>query len=121
MILVTANKAKQILLLSFIGHVRAAEIAEGRSDLATLSAELSPGFTLLTDLTPLALLERECLPEIIKSMELCDQRGVGLVLRVIPDPTKDIGFNILSLFHYSRRPRIVTVKTMEEAAKVLRL
>jgi len=45
--------------------------------------------------------------------------GVELVVRVIPDPHKDIGFNILSLFHYRRRVRIVTCPTLEEAMKAL--
>jgi len=121
MILITTNKPKQILLLTFIGHVRPEEIANGRTDLDTLSRELSSGFTLLTDLSPLEILDKNCLPEIVKSMELCDQREVGLVVRVIPDPTKDIGFNILSMFHYSRRPRFITCKSMDEAAKVLEL
>ena len=32
---------------------------------------------------------------------------------------KDIGFNIMSLFHYPRRVRIVTCEALEEAMKVL--
>jgi hypothetical protein len=52
---------------------------------------------------------------------LCDQKGVALVVRVVPDPTKDIGFNILSLFHYPHRPPAVTCKTMVEAARLLSL
>jgi hypothetical protein len=42
-----------------------------------------------------------------------------MVVRVIPDPQKDIGLNILSLFHYRRRVRIVTCKTLAEAMKAL--
>jgi hypothetical protein len=41
------------------------------------------------------------------------------VVRVIPDPQKDIGLNILSLFHYRKRVRIVTCETLDEARKVL--
>ena len=40
-------------------------------------------------------------------------------LRIIPDPHKDIGFKILSLFHYRRRVRIVTCATLGEAMKAL--
>jgi hypothetical protein len=46
---------------------------------------------------------------------------VELVVRVIPDPTKDIGLNILSVFHYRHRVRVVTCQTMEEAARLLAL
>jgi hypothetical protein len=44
---------------------------------------------------------------------------VEAVVRVIPDPQKDIGLNILSLFHYRRRVRIVTCATLGEAMKAL--
>jgi hypothetical protein len=52
-------------------------------------------------------------------MDLLNQHGVAMIVRVIPDPHKDIGLNILSLFHYRRGIRIVTCKTMEEARTVL--
>jgi hypothetical protein len=38
---------------------------------------------------------------------------------VIPDPRKDIGFNILSLFHYRHDIHIVTCETLEEAKRAL--
>jgi hypothetical protein len=54
-------------------------------------------------------------------MELLDRHGVELVVRVISDPTKDIGLSILTVFHYRNPPRTVICKTMEEAARVLSL
>ena len=56
-----------------------------------------------------------------RMMELLDRRGLEMVVRVIPDPAKDIGFNILSIFHYPHHPQIVTCGTMMEAAKLLLL
>jgi hypothetical protein len=44
-----------------------------------------------------------------------------LLHMMIPDPTKDIGFNILTVFHYRRPPRTVVCETMAEAARVLAL
>ena len=44
--------------------------------------------------------------------------GVAEVVRVIPDPQKDIGLNILSVFHYSRRVRIVTCESLAEAEEL---
>jgi len=52
-------------------------------------------------------------------MDLCNKKGVETVVRVIPDPHKDIGLNIMSLFHYRRRVRVVTCQTLEEARRVL--
>ena len=44
----------------------------------------------------------------------CRAHGVGLVVRVIPDHSKDIGMNILSIIHYRGKVRIVTVDTVAE-------
>ena len=54
-------------------------------------------------------------------MKLIDQSGVDMVVRVIPDPKKDIGLNILTIFHYRKHPRIVTCEKMRQAAEVLSL
>jgi len=52
---------------------------------------------------------------------LVDKSGVGQIVRVIPDPTKDIGMNILSVFHYLSRPEFITCNTMTEAGRQLDL
>ena len=52
-------------------------------------------------------------------MKLCDEKGVSAVVRVIPEPKRDIGLQILSHFHYAADVRIVTCKSMDEAIKRL--
>jgi hypothetical protein len=42
-------------------------------------------------------------------------------VRVIPDPAKDLGLNILSFFYLVYNPRIVVCQTMAEAARLLAL
>jgi hypothetical protein len=121
MILATINKSKQLLQLSMIGRVQLEEMAPARQEVETLLAELSPGFRLLTDLGRLDSISVDCAPKIGEVMELCDQKGVSLVVRVIPEGSKDIGLNILSLFHYAHRPRTVTCETMQQAAEALSL
>jgi hypothetical protein len=121
MILATVNKSKQLLHLSFIGEVRVEELVAARDELVMLLADLEPGFRLLTDLERLDAMSLDCAAEMGRSMELCDQKGVGLIVRVIPDPMKDIGLGILSRFHYPHRPRTVTCESMVEAAKLLSL
>jgi hypothetical protein len=37
------------------------------------------------------------------------------VIRIIPDPGKDIALNILSQFHYARELPVTTVETLVEA------
>jgi anti-anti-sigma regulatory factor len=121
MVLAAVNKSKQLLLVTFVGQVRAEEVAKGREDVAALLAELAPGFRLLADLGRLESMGVNCAAEIGKVMDLCDQRGVGFVVRVIPDPTKDIGLGILSHFHYHNHPRTAHCANMVEAAKLLSL
>jgi len=121
MFLAMTNQAKRLLYVGFIQRVRPEEIQRGLEEAAPLLADLPPGFQLLIDLDRLDSMDPACSREIGKAMELCDEHGVGLVVRVIPDPKKDIGFNILSIFHYQHRPQAVTCETMEEAAQLLSL
>ena len=121
MFLVTTNKSKRLLHLSFIGHVTVAELQRGGKDIAELLADWPPGLHLLGDLERLQSMDADCVEELGKNMELLDRHGVELAVRVVPDSTKDIGFNILMVFHYRNRPRVVTCESMVEAARVLSL
>jgi hypothetical protein len=121
MVLVTSNKARQLLYVGYIGQVRPADLARSYSDLEALLAELSPDFRVLADLSQLEEMGLDCMTEIGRAMELFDRSGVGMIVRVIPDPAKDIGFNISSNFHYQRRPQIATCKNMTEAGELLGL
>ena len=121
MFLVTSNKTRQLVHLSYIQRVKPVELQRGLEDLKSLLAEMAPGFRVFVDFGRLEAMGLDCVPEIGLSMELLDQYRAGLVVRLIPDPTKDIGLNILTAFHYKRRPRIVTCKGLLEAAKALAL
>ena len=121
MFLATSNKATRLLCVSYNQRVRVEELKRGRKDVKTLLADLPPGFRYLVDLSQLETMDPDCMKELGLTMELIDQSGVGMVVRVIPDQKKDIGFNILSIFHYPHRPQIVTCKTMTEAARLLSL
>jgi anti-anti-sigma regulatory factor len=116
---VKADKSKNLLRINFTGHVDLEEAQRYGEQAAALLAGLQPGFQLLTDLSGLETMDFACARYIRQVMELCSKKGVAKVVRVIPDPRKDIGFNILSLFHYRRGIRIVTCETLEEAKKIL--
>ncbi len=96
MVLAETNKVKGFLHLSFIGHVQAEELNQGRDEVVLLLAELPAGFRLITDLSHLESMDMACGEEIARMMDLCEQKGLGLMIRVSPDPQKDIGFNILT-------------------------
>jgi hypothetical protein len=120
MFLATSCVPKELLHLSYIHHVRAEEIERGRKDVEALLASLPVGFRLLTDLGRLDYMDTDCGLEIGKLMDLCKHK-VGMVVRVVPDPRKDIGLNILGLLHYGQTVHPRPCRTMDEAAKLLSL
>lgn len=121
MLLVTANKSRQLLSVSFIGEVRPEEFPAGRSELAAELAGFSPSFHYLADFSQLVSMHPDCAPEMGLTMELIAKAGVGMVVRVIPDPSKDIGMNILTVFHYPPELQVVTCQTLAEAIRALGL
>ena len=121
MFLVTANPARQLLVMRYCNRVTAKQLKSYRGDLKALLAELKPGFHVLADFSQLESMATDCAPEVGAGMELIDAARPAMLVRVIPDPSKDIGLNILTAFHYKQRPRIVTCETLSEAARALEL
>ena len=121
MILATINRARQLLYLTYIGRVGVSEVERWQGEITALLDDLSPGFRLLVDLERLDSMDVKAVASVGKVMELLDQRGLSLSVRVIPDPSKDIGLNILTQFHYRRQIRVVTCQTMTEALAALEL
>jgi anti-anti-sigma regulatory factor len=119
MVLVTANNASELLCLHYVGQVLPGELSAATAEIQTLLAGLKPGFRLLADLSQAESFDPDCAPEIGRTMELLDRSGVGLIVRAVPDPAKDIGLNILSVFHYPHRPRVITCQTLAQALKKL--
>jgi hypothetical protein len=119
MFLATSNKSKRLLQLSYIGKVDVEELQRGIGEANGLLADLPAGLKILVDLSHLEFMDIACAEILGKMMEVVEAHGVELIVRVIPDPTKDIGFNIISTFHYQHRPRTAICKTMAEAASLL--
>jgi len=115
MILATSNKGKQLLSVCYIGNVRPAELKLGREELKLLLTDLRPGFCFLANLTNVESIGLDCRTDLGRNMDLISQAGVGRVVRVIPDPSKDPGLNILGFFHYPNHPLIITCATLAEA------
>jgi len=119
MFLAESNKVKRLLHLSYIGHVRKEDLCRSRDEFALLLAELPAGFRLLTDLSHLERMDLACGKEIAWLMEACDHQGISAVARVVPEPEKDIGFKILTAFHYHRQVKVFTCASLEEALGLL--
>ncbi len=90
-------------------------------DLASKIKVLKPGFRLLTDLSKLRNMDFDAHNSIDAIMELCNNHEVSKVVRVIAKDTRDIGFNIMALFHYSHTVIIHTCDSLEAAKQELEI
>ena len=98
------------------GHVDRSQAERFYEELPALVAQCGKGFTVVTDLSSLEVMDLDVAPMIRRGMEFFNQHGVAQVFRVIPDPAKDIGFNIMSMFHYSDDVATLTFPSRDEAA-----
>ncbi|HEY5552299.1 MAG TPA: hypothetical protein VIK52_10450, partial [Opitutaceae bacterium] len=109
----------RLLRLAYAGTVDLAETKRCRVEIEALLPTIGPGFTLLTDLSGLDRMDFACVDEIRALMDRFRAHGVAHVVRVIPDRRKDIGFTILSYFHYGREVTVQTVDTLADGLKAV--
>ena len=80
---------------------------------------MTPGFRMLTDLSNLESMDEACAPYLGEIMDLCKFREMKKVARVIPDPRKDIGFALISRFHYGPNIQSSTHANLADAIQSL--
>jgi anti-anti-sigma regulatory factor len=110
----------KLIVCEYRGRITAAEMKAQLKDVDAISSQLLASFTVLVDLTGLEFMDPECAPLVSSVMDKLNALGAARVVRVIPDPHKDIGFGILSLFHYKKDIKINTVSTRAEATRLLK-
>jgi PAS domain-containing protein len=121
MFLATINKKHRLLHTSYICRVTVPDLERGYEELKTLVQEFPDGFIIFADLGRMEYMDPACANIIGQTMELFDHSGLERVVRLFPDPTLDIGLNIIAVFHYSNRRPVVTCDTMKAAIRELRL
>jgi hypothetical protein len=113
---VETNKAKRLLIITAAGHVAKDEVKHAAEQVREALGDAAPGIRVLTDFRWLESMRPSAAPHIAEIMDALAEKQVASVIRVIPDPGKDIGMiNILSQFRYSRELPITTVETLVEA------
>lgn len=120
MISTATDLSKQLLIIRFEGTVSVEDATSAVETIRRCLQELGSGFRLLTDLSDLKSMEDGCAPIVMHTMDLCAQKGIKSVYRIMPDPSKDIGFNIMSRFHYGHDVHTVTFENREEAEEHLK-
>ena len=114
------DELKSLFVIRYNGVVRAQETERGLEQIRSGLAKLQRGFRLLADLSELQSMDIACAPFIEKAMDLFNEKGASMVVRVIPDPHRDIGLQIMSIFHYRGDVQIITCQTLPEADEILR-
>ena len=120
MYLTEFDPLRRLVKITVAGDAIAEEVISARESLRALLRDVQPGFRLLADLSALVSMPTSVAPHLGEIMELCGEKGVALVVRLLPpEPAKDIGLAIISQFHYPPHVSIVTCATMKEAMRLL--
>jgi len=119
MILCSVDELGGVLTMSYSQHVGDEEMRRCLGTVRDLMSRLKPGFLLLTDLSNLESMDVSCAPELGAIMDLCSAGGMLSVVQVIPDPNKDIGFDLISRFHHDPPVKTQTHKSLAEAIQSL--
>ncbi len=119
MILCKVDESGRVLTMSYSQHIGAEEMRCCLGTVRDLMENLKPGFLLLTDLSNLESMDASCAPELGAIMDLCSAKGILTVVQVIPDPNKDIGFDLISHFHHDPPVKTQTHASLAEAIKNL--
>jgi hypothetical protein len=116
---VKLDQSRNALTISYGGRVTPDETRLCAEEVRLALTILESGFRLIVDLTELQTMEVACSPLVADIMEICNAAGVADVIRIIPDPTRDIGLQILAFFHYGTEVYIRTCASTAEAFEML--
>ena len=105
--------------MRYTGHVSASDVEAAAAKVGKILLEMKPGFKLLADLSTVASMELDCVPHFAVIMDRFRAHQIGLVVRLLPAPDRDIGINLISIIHYRGEVKTVTVDTLEEAERAL--
>jgi anti-anti-sigma regulatory factor len=113
------DRSKRLLVISAARHVTAEEVNAVAQRVRELLQDVTPGLRVLVDFRWLESMDSAAAPHLAKIMETLTEKGVASVARVVTDPRKDIGVNILSQFHYGPEIQITTFETLADAVQTL--
>src|SRR5438046_8935637 len=110
---------KPVVVSSALQRVTAEEAQLAAQQVRELLRDVAPRFRVLADFRWLELMDSATAHHIAEIMDALSEKGVASVTRVMPDPHKDIGLNILSQFHYGPEIPIATFETLADAVQSL--
>jgi hypothetical protein len=116
---IEANDSERLIKINWSGQVNSDEMRRCAEEIGVTVSKMRPGFRVFADLTDLESMDYAGAPYIGAVMDLCVASRVEHVVRVIPDPRKDIGLNIMSHFHYGSKIRVTNCENLADAMRRL--
>jgi anti-anti-sigma regulatory factor len=116
---VEADKSKRLVVISAVGQVTREEAKQAAQRTRDILKDFAPGFRVLTDFRWLQSMDTAAARHVAEIMDALTEKQVASVIRVMRDPHKDIGLNILSQFHYGPEIQITTFETLADALQSL--
>src|SRR5207302_5899807 len=111
---VESDRSKRLLVISAAGRVTKKEVESVALRVREIIKEVTPGFRVLTDFRWLERMDPAAAAHLAEIMDALAGKDVAAVVRVVPDPHKDIGLNILSQFHYGPQIKLATFEPLAE-------
>jgi hypothetical protein len=116
---VELDRSKRLLVISAAQTVTAEEAKMAAQRIREVLHDVAPRFRVLADFRWLKSMDSAAAPHIAEIMDALAEKAVASVTRVMPDPHKDIGLNILSQFHYGANVQIATFETLADAVQTI--
>lgn len=109
------DEKRNALIIEYSGTVTAPDMEQAFPALRELTLKCKNDFRMLADFSSLTFISPDVRNPLKKIMDFLNEKGIREIVRIIPNPENDIGFNIMSAFHYSKDVGFVTVASREEA------
>ena len=116
---VELDQSKRLLVISAAQRVTAEQASQAVQEVRDLLQDVAPGFRVLADFRWLESMEPATARHVAEIMDALAEKQVASVTRVMPDPHKDIGLNILSQFHYGPEVKVATFQTLADGLQSL--
>ena len=116
---VELDQSKRLLVISASQRVTTEQAKLAAERVRDVLQDVASGFRVLADFRWLDSMDSAEARHIAEIMDTLAEKGVASVTRVIPDPHKDIGLNILSHFHYAPEMQATIFETLADALQSL--
>jgi alkylated DNA nucleotide flippase Atl1 len=113
------DRSKRLLVINAVQRVTAEQARQAAQQVRELLKDVAPGLRVLADFRWLDSMDAGAARHVAEIMDTLAEKQVASVTRVISDPHKDIGLNILSQFHYGPEIQITTFEALADAVQSL--